>query len=101
MAADIREVLHDIGVDLVKRGAAAGMDALSETRVAATPTGRVALDVVGALVDEYGDDAIDAIVRLIRARQKRRVDAIVDAAQARNDREAAEARERLGAKDST
>lgn len=95
MATDIGVILGDIGRDLARRGASAAIGELAESAIGSTPSGRVALSVVDALVEEYGDAAIEAIARRIHARQERRVKAMVDAAQGRNDRRRDEALERL------
>jgi len=97
MADDIAVVLYDVGRRLASRGVDAGMGALAETRVGQTPTGRAALGVLDALLDEYGDDAAEAILRRIHARQSRRIDAMVDEAKRENDAAAERARERLRA----
>ena len=85
MADDIRVVLHDIGEDLARRGASAAIGAFAETRVGESTIGRAGLDIVRNLLDEYGDDAVEAIARMIHARQKRRIDRMVDEAKAEND----------------
>lgn len=73
-SSPIESILVDIGTRLASRGVDAGLDAIAETRVGQTPTGRVALAAVDALIDEYADDAIEAILRRIHARQERSVD---------------------------
>lgn len=95
MPGEIETMLTEIGTRLASRGIDAGLGALAETRIGSTPTGRAALGAVDALVDEYGDDAVSAILRLVHARLERRADRIVDEAQRRNDEEAERARRRL------
>lgn len=93
MADSIEVILHDLGSRLVQRGADVAFGAAAE-RVD-SPMARAALGVAEALVDEYGDDAVDALLRAIHRRQARRVGAIVDDAQRRNDEARDEALERL------
>ena len=70
----IETILTDLGTRLASRGVDAGLDALAETRVGSTPGGRAALGVVDALIDEWGDDAVEALIRRTHARLERGVD---------------------------
>ena len=94
MADSIETILHDLGSRLARRGINEAFDA-AERRIGDAPMGRAALGIAEALVEQYGDDAIDALLRAIHARQARRVERMVEAARARNDDAAERALERL------
>lgn len=94
-SSPIERVLTDLGTRLASRGVDAGLDALAETRVGSTPTGRAAIGAVEALVEEYGDDAVEFILRRVHARLERGVDRRGDEAHAAIRDAAEEARRRV------
>ena len=75
----------------------AGFARLRDTRIADSSEGRAAIDVLDALVDRYGDDAVAWVFGRIRARLDRRVDRHGNAAQRDIDEAAERAMERLRA----
>lgn len=88
---EIERLTHRFGPAAVD----AGLVHLRDSRIGQSDEGRAALGVVDALVDRYGDDAIEWLFRRARARLERRVDRRGDDAHDAVDEAAERALERV------
>lgn len=73
MPTDILTELERLAIAHGPAALEAGVDHLRDTRIAQSDEGRAAVEVLDALVDRYGDDALAWVFARVRRRLDRKV----------------------------